>query len=1077
MSVYRYIPVNQFTPLSTANWLTLASVMSGKQDDTNSWRFILTCESGDRSTGGGGSSYILVVEMISYTHNIFRIRFDPSRSSATPPDIVFGPVTQVNLNSIRTEEISNGAPSSNIFQFTNEILKFNTKDLIITIDANCRLTVQDNQGATIHQDAVDSHGWSLGTTFVDPKIGTAVASIKVNRKDDSSVKERFYGQGEVNVNVGGASGAYVLGKTGLAMTNFNYDQITYTHPELAPNVNAVPDPSYPNYYFPMYFSAPWIIVVGNQGKSNEYAYGLFLDNASQSYVNTGDEGFGPDVGVKNLFYMGAQSGELDSYFIFGDTQSNNPVGNRPVDRVVAGLSYLCSNPNQQWARMAAMPPKYVFGYFQGVYGAVGVNSGAYPSTYPKIDNAVFFEDVMNGYKTANIPLEGFAVDIDVQDTYKVFTINKRFFFDGDESGNSIFEWAQQNDLVTQTNITCFIKDSDSDYSVYQNLVSQELYTNSGRIDGGTPFKTDGHGPSDAYCGQLQYGENAKITAIFPDWGRSGVAKWWGENYIDLFKSGLNFVWQDMTTPSMDSHIVGNEVTDDSFNLDTIKSANSAAPSPEDTEYAASFNWRSYHLQVGLTDPRFGDGEKRSFSDLRNQHAFSLCSATYEQGIQATSESRSQFKRSYIIARGGQIGSQQFGGLWMGDNATDWRYLNLMIPMIVSMNISGLSVVGADIGGFAQFGTPKNPDEGEGYPPSPELLTRWIQAGFLFPWFRNHYDRWIGLDPSTSDDPNQWQKKGHGKPYQELYNPAYNMAASGSKSYQDAMREVIELRYRWQEILYTAAYRNVRYGISMIYPMCSWSEDVNIDYDAKPELNTQFLVGFELNIMAAPIVDEGRTNRTVYFPVNANWFPYFPGSDDDDIYQYQIGGVSSNVDADVSQVPIYIMKGAILPTRYTFVPENIPINSYTTDDPLVFDIFSAVEGSKAEIYLDDGGVTTDAENKGIFGILVCQNISTTQKSLKCSLDYAVNNFTWNSCVYLRLRAVGTVTSVTIDGQNISEITASDKYAFFKSGTITNAIYWIDSKSGSVWIRVPELTATDNKSITVTCSDTIDRSKPL
>ena len=106
-----------------------------------------------------------------------------------------------------------------------------------------------------------------------------------------------------------------------------------------------------------------------------------------------------------------------------------------------------------------------------------------------------------------------------------------------------------------------------------------------------------------------------------------------------------------------------------FDLSQLEKANTGNDAdPDAAAYAEKFNWRSYHPALLVTDPRFGDGAKRSFAEVRNQHAYLLCQATYGNAV--TKSKFSKFQRSYIIARGGQIGSQHFGGLWMGDNQSD-----------------------------------------------------------------------------------------------------------------------------------------------------------------------------------------------------------------------------------------------------------------------------------------------------------------------------------------------------------------------------------------------------------------------
>lgn len=55
---------------------------------------------------------------------------------------------------------------------------------------------------------------------------------------------------------------------------------------------------------------------------------------------------------------------------------------------------------------------------------------------------------------------------------------------------------------------------------------------------------------------------------------------------------------------------------------------------------------------------------------------------------------------------------RWGAVWTGDNGASWDHLKVSIPMLLTISISGLPFVGADVGGF--FGNP-----------SPELFTRYI----------------------------------------------------------------------------------------------------------------------------------------------------------------------------------------------------------------------------------------------------------------------------------------------------------------------------------------------------------------
>jgi len=53
-------------------------------------------------------------------------------------------------------------------------------------------------------------------------------------------------------------------------------------------------------------------------------------------------------------------------------------------------------------------------------------------------------------------------------------------------------------------------------------------------------------------------------------------------------------------------------------------------------------------------------------------------------------------------------------VWTGDNTGTWDHLEISIPMLLTLNLVGLTFSGADVGGFFRN-------------PNPELLTRWYQV--------------------------------------------------------------------------------------------------------------------------------------------------------------------------------------------------------------------------------------------------------------------------------------------------------------------------------------------------------------
>ena len=57
------------------------------------------------------------------------------------------------------------------------------------------------------------------------------------------------------------------------------------------------------------------------------------------------------------------------------------------------------------------------------------------------------------------------------------------------------------------------------------------------------------------------------------------------------------------------------------------------------------------------------------------------------------------QRPFVLSRSFFAGSQRYGAIWTGDNLGTWEHLAGSIPMLLSLNIAGMSFSGADVGGF------------------------------------------------------------------------------------------------------------------------------------------------------------------------------------------------------------------------------------------------------------------------------------------------------------------------------------------------------------------------------------------
>ncbi|CAF4754568.1 unnamed protein product, partial [Rotaria magnacalcarata] len=55
-------------------------------------------------------------------------------------------------------------------------------------------------------------------------------------------------------------------------------------------------------------------------------------------------------------------------------------------------------------------------------------------------------------------------------------------------------------------------------------------------------------------------------------------------------------------------------------------------------------------------------------------------------------------RPFVLTRSFFAGSQRTAAVWTGDNAAHWSHLKVAVPMLLSLSVTGISFVGADVGG-------------------------------------------------------------------------------------------------------------------------------------------------------------------------------------------------------------------------------------------------------------------------------------------------------------------------------------------------------------------------------------------
>jgi len=163
-------------------------------------------------------------------------------------------------------------------------------------------------------------------------------------------------------------------------------------------------------------------------------------------------------------------------------------------------------------------------------------------------------------------------------------------------------------------------------------------------------------------------------AVFPDFTQEKTRQWWGEKLKFLVDSGIRGIWNDMNEP-----------------------ANFTGELPADVKFSAG-----------------------NHDEIHNLYGHLMAQATY-QGLLKTDG-----RRPFVLTRACFAGSQRFCSGWTGDNHSMWQHLQLSLTQMMNLGMSGMNMVGSDVGGFGSDTTP-------------ELLIRWCQLGAISPFFRKKYE--------------------------------------------------------------------------------------------------------------------------------------------------------------------------------------------------------------------------------------------------------------------------------------------------------------------------------------------------
>jgi alpha-glucosidase len=442
-------------------------------------------------------------------------------------------------------------------------------------------------------------------------------------------------------------------------------------------------------------------------------------------------------------------------------------------------------------------------------------------------------ELIQEFRTRDLPCDVIHFDIDYMRGYRVFTWDPTRF--PDPAG--LIADMNSAGFKAVTIIDPGVK-IDPEYEVYRDGVARGMFIR--RADG-----------------ELFHGYVWPDDSMFADYTRPEVRTWWGEQQRKLVETGVRGIWNDMNEPAV-------------FKLPFSEGAGDVGT-------------------IDLDAPQGPAGERTTHAEVHNLYGYGMAWASYE-GLQRHLGG----ERPLVLTRSGYAGIQRWSACWMGDNSSFWEHLEMTMPQLMNMGLSGVPFVGTDIGGF--FGNA-----------SGELFARWMQLGVLTPFCRGH-----SVAGSERHEP--W-----------VFGPEIEAIC----------REYMQLRYRLQPYIYSLFWQASQTGAPVLRPLLYHFSDDPGTY----QIHDQVMLGPSL--MAAPIYHPGRTYRALYLP-RGEWYDWWSSE--------RLGNGESATPmlarAPLERMPLYARAGAIVPSG--------PAMRYTDERPLdalTLDLFPG--DGEFTLYEDDG----------------------------------------------------------------------------------------------------------------------------
>jgi alpha-glucosidase len=591
-----------------------------------------------------------------------------------------------------------------------------------------------------------------------------------------------------------------------------------------------------------------------------------LDRGGQSFTMWNTDAFGwqesTDPIYKTVpFFLNMNHGRTLGVFLDNTWRSSFDFGRADVTRYTFGSV----NGPIDYYLIYGPEPKQVVTSWSWLTGTTPLPPlwalGFQQSRYSYFP-ATQLREVAARLRKDRIPSDVLWLDIDFQHENWPFTVNEKAYPD---FGGMVSDLAkQQFKLVVITDLHV-AKQANVGYAPYDTGLAGDHFVKN----------PDGS----IFVGKVWPGD-----AVFPDFTRAQSRQWWGSLYKGFIGQGVAGFWNDMNEPAV-------------FD-------GPGKTMPND-------------IQHRIDEPGF---RKRTATHLEIHNVFGM------QNSRGTFEGQLALRpneRPFVMTRATYAGGQRYSTTWTGDNSSTWNHLRMTVPQLVNLGLSGFSMAGADVGGFA------------GSPP-PDLLTKWIELSAFQPIDRDHSAKGTRMHEVWVDGPVQ----------------------------ENIRRRYINERYRLMPYLYTTAEEMTHDGLPINRPL--FLEFPHATEDGTPyDLTTgggEFLFGSRILVAPNPSPEEVAP-YPIHLPAG-EWYDYWTGkylgrstlSGALDLEQRDkvIAQKPLMVTPALDTLPVYVRGGSILPIA--------PLTQSTAEKPTgpltlrVFAPSAKADSSEAcvgEVYTDDG----------------------------------------------------------------------------------------------------------------------------